>query len=338
MSAPFLSVIIPVYNVAPYLRDCLDSVLAQIFSDWEAVCVDDGSADSSGAIIDEYAARDSRFRIYHQKNSGVSAARNKALDEARGEYVLIIDADDKIVPDVPIAAIKLMKEFSLDFCSLARQYPWAKTDKNIGATHKMFWGQIQVGGNVFHESEDVIQILRKVGMSSSGVVYRRDFLQQNNLRYPIGVQWNEDFVFITSLVLGSARFGVYDEVGYIISSHQDSLSHRTGEQVGLSMNRAAILIMEMLDKVNVADNVSRYYAGMNRYQILYKWSKNTKYSIRRYNITYKHILTRWALLLNNLIIIFPCMWFGRFGVLKFIDRLLARINWYYRDMRLLKKD
>ena len=91
---PFFSIIIPAYNVAPYLRECLNSVLAQTFTDWEAICVDDGSTDGSGTILDEYAAKDSRFRVFHQSNAGVSAARNKALDEAHGEWFLFLDGDD----------------------------------------------------------------------------------------------------------------------------------------------------------------------------------------------------------------------------------------------------
>ena len=93
---PFFSIIIPVYNVAPYLRECLDSVRAQTFADWEALCVDDGSTDGSGAILDEYATRDRRFRVIHQPNGGVSAARNAALDVTRGEWVCFLDADDKV--------------------------------------------------------------------------------------------------------------------------------------------------------------------------------------------------------------------------------------------------
>ena len=91
---PYFSIIIPVYNVAPYLRECLDSVLKQTFTDWEAICVDDGSTDDSGAILDEYAAKDKRFRVIHQANAGVGAARNAALDVATGEWVLFLDADD----------------------------------------------------------------------------------------------------------------------------------------------------------------------------------------------------------------------------------------------------
>lgn len=93
---PFFSIIVPVYNVAPYLRECLDSVLSQTFTDWECLCVDDGSTDGSGAILDEYAAKAPRFRVFHQPNAGVSAARNLALDNAKGEWVWFVDGDDAI--------------------------------------------------------------------------------------------------------------------------------------------------------------------------------------------------------------------------------------------------
>lgn len=93
---PTVSIIIPVYNVEKYLRRCLDSVLAQTFDDWEAICVDDGSTDKSPAILRKYAARDERFSIITQENSGQSAARNVAIARARGEYILFLDSDDFI--------------------------------------------------------------------------------------------------------------------------------------------------------------------------------------------------------------------------------------------------
>ena len=91
---PFFSIIIPVYNVEPYLRECLDSVLVQTFPDWECLCVDDGSIDDSGAILDEYAQKDPRFRVFHKRNAGVSSARNLALDNVKGEWVVFLDGDD----------------------------------------------------------------------------------------------------------------------------------------------------------------------------------------------------------------------------------------------------
>lgn len=88
------SIVIPVYNVEKYLHDCLDSVLGQSFSDWEAIGVNDGSTDGSADILEEYAEKDHRFKVVSQANGGLSAARNTGLKEAKGECVLFLDSDD----------------------------------------------------------------------------------------------------------------------------------------------------------------------------------------------------------------------------------------------------
>lgn len=94
-----ISVVIPVYNAERHVRKTLDSVSAQTYSDWECVCVDDGSTDGSGAILDEYAARDSRFRAIHQKNGGEGAARNAGMTAAGGDLIAFLDADDRMHPE-----------------------------------------------------------------------------------------------------------------------------------------------------------------------------------------------------------------------------------------------
>lgn len=91
---PQISVIVPVYKVEKYLHECVDSILAQTFSDFELILVDDGSPDNCGAICDEYAAKDSRVRVIHQENQGLSGARNSGIDIAEGEYITFIDSDD----------------------------------------------------------------------------------------------------------------------------------------------------------------------------------------------------------------------------------------------------
>lgn len=102
MSNIFVSIIVPVYNVERYLRECLDSIAQLKAFSWEAILVDDGSTDTSGKICDEYAKQDSRFRVIHQKNAGVSAARNAGLDAAKGEWIWFVDSDDSINPDFEI--------------------------------------------------------------------------------------------------------------------------------------------------------------------------------------------------------------------------------------------
>ena len=97
---PKISVIIPMYNVEKYLRMCLDSVLNQTFSDWQAICVDDGSPDNSGKIAEEYAVRDKRFVVVHKKNGGLSDARNFGMHYAKGKYIMFLDSDDFIHPQM----------------------------------------------------------------------------------------------------------------------------------------------------------------------------------------------------------------------------------------------
>ena len=96
MNDPTISIIVPVYNVEKYIHRCIDSILAQTFTDFELILVDDGSPDNCPAICDEYAKKDSRVRVIHKPNGGVSSARNAGVDAARGEYVAFVDSDDWI--------------------------------------------------------------------------------------------------------------------------------------------------------------------------------------------------------------------------------------------------
>ena len=97
---PKVSVVVPIYNVEKYLRECVDSILAQTLKDIEVILVDDGSPDKCGEIIDQYAKKDPRVIAVHQKNSGYSIAVNKGIDLAKGEYIGIIESDDWIEPDM----------------------------------------------------------------------------------------------------------------------------------------------------------------------------------------------------------------------------------------------
>ena len=98
MTNPKISVIVPVYNVEKYLHRCIDSILAQTYTDFELLLINDGSKDNSGIICDEYAAKDNRVRVFHKENGGVSRARNLGLDNAKGEWIAFIDSDDWVKP------------------------------------------------------------------------------------------------------------------------------------------------------------------------------------------------------------------------------------------------
>ncbi|HVW99760.1 MAG TPA: glycoside hydrolase family 99-like domain-containing protein [Candidatus Babeliaceae bacterium] len=115
-SIPLVSVVIPVYNTAKYLADCLDSVLAQTYSNIEIICIDDGSTDKSLAILKEYAAKHKEIKVFTQENKGVVVTRNIAVEKASGEYILPVDSDDKITRD---CIEKLLRLFDETGCSIA---------------------------------------------------------------------------------------------------------------------------------------------------------------------------------------------------------------------------
>lgn len=119
---PELTIIVPVYNVEKYLPKCIDSILAQTFTDFELILIDDGSPDRCGEICDEYAAKDSRIVVIHQKNQGVSAARNAGLDAAQGEYIGFADSDDWIDQRMFETMLTVAQSSSADVVSCSIEY------------------------------------------------------------------------------------------------------------------------------------------------------------------------------------------------------------------------
>lgn len=95
---PAISIVIPVWNVEKYLKECLDSIAVQTFSNFEAICIDDGSPDNCGKILDDYALKDNRFKVIHQENGGEAVARNRGIEAAQGEYLYFVDDDDYLHP------------------------------------------------------------------------------------------------------------------------------------------------------------------------------------------------------------------------------------------------
>ena len=198
---PFFSIVIPVYNTAPYLRECLDSVHAQTFGDWECLCVDDGSTDGSGAILDDYAARDRRFRVFHQANGGVSAARNRALDELStascedGGYVWFLDSDDSINPD---SLLWLHETIRL------HGFPWSfsfpRSAVIEGSSVPRLWPALPppFKVEVFKRIDSRVLRTHRTGVWSA-IARRRDVCRERFENYSVG----EDVLFISRILWNS---------------------------------------------------------------------------------------------------------------------------------------
>lgn len=187
--AMMFSVIIPIYNVEQYLRECLDSVLNQSFTDWEAICVNDGSTDNSAEILGEYALKDERIGIITQPNGGLSAARNAGMRAAKGDYILFLDSDDWLETN----ALHTLAE-NLDgedmLCFSGRRF-FEKTEEFHPADQLM--SQAYPTGMAYYndnalKSRDfafVCVVLR---------IYKRSFLIDNGLWFKEGI-FHEDNLF-----------------------------------------------------------------------------------------------------------------------------------------------
>ena len=213
--SPTFSIIIPVYNVAPYLRECLDSVMAQTYTDWEAICVDDGSTDGSGAILDEYAATDHRFHVIHQTNAGVSAARNAALDVAQGEWIGFLDADDMIMPN-RLAVVAAVFDRHEDVDVIRTGWTRCRGDQRTPRTGGIADG---VEARVF-DSVDFFWNL----ISRCSYVYLQ-FIKRGVLfclRFPQGVRIREDALFLFEFAIGHPRLLVLEDVSYLRCEREGS--------------------------------------------------------------------------------------------------------------------
>ena len=198
---PTVSIIVPVYNAAKTLRRCVDSVLRQEFSDFELLLVDDGSRDDSPAICDEYAQLDGRVQVIHKKNAGVSAARNDALDRARGTYLQFLDSDDWLAPE---AARLLVHAAQESRCDLVIADFYRVSGDRI--SHK---GEIDEEG-VMTREEFAGYMMENPADYYYGVLwnklYRREIVEQNRLRMDVKVRWCEDFLFNLEYILRAETF------------------------------------------------------------------------------------------------------------------------------------
>lgn len=181
---PKLSVIIPIYNVDKYLRECLESVLAQSLGDMEVICVDDGSTDSSPAILKEYAARDSRIRVISKPNSGYGHTMNTGFDAATGEYIGIVESDDVVPADMYETLIRAAEENECDVVKADFRTFVDVNGQRVFTLRELAWMMDEPArwyGRVICPLDEP-EVFRLIMNTWSGV-YRTDFIRAHNIRH-----------------------------------------------------------------------------------------------------------------------------------------------------------
>ena len=211
------SIIVPVYNVAPYLNACLDSVRAQTIADWECICVDDGSSDGSGEILEEYAGRDSRFGVIHKDNGGVSAARNAALEIARGDWIVFVDSDDVIARDWLKAIDVAAGKTNVDWIKLECVW-WRSEDCEAPDLHLEVRDDIQLE---FCRPAELFKRLQGQAMPFQHV-YRRNTIGKR--RFDVRCNCCEDEIYLLQMQAAVSSACIVPYRGYYYRVRKNSLS------------------------------------------------------------------------------------------------------------------
>lgn len=209
-SVPILSVIIPVYNVESYLRQSLDSLLAQTRPDIEFVVINDGSPDRSGEIIREYAARDSRFRYIEQENRGFAGSRNRGLDEARGKYIGFVDSDDWIEPDMYDKLLNLAESTGADIAQGSYFHCYVKEGIVIPHDNSPYVSLLAASGGKLRGAEGIL--------FDDGTIwnriYRKKMLEENQIRFNPEMIFGEDVFFYWCAVCSAEKIAAIPDPLY----------------------------------------------------------------------------------------------------------------------------
>jgi len=268
----FFSVIIPVYNTPKeYLDCCMASLAAQTMGEMEIILVDDGSAEPCRSLCDGYAAADERIRVIHQVNQGVSAARNNGIASAKADWILFVDADDWLEPD---ACMQLREELEYASCDILqfraiKEYP--------GRQEKLHYGYED--GKTYDLSDTDIRermYRRVMGVTvvngvrlctayySCDKVFRRAFLRDNGLEYPVGVPKSEDKVFILTCLekLGAMRYT--DKTLYHYRMNAGSAIHKYAEKADANCRGLAEILMPIAQRMDREIGLAKGEGGYDR--------------------------------------------------------------------------
>lgn len=175
---PEVSVLIPIYNVERYLAACLDSLVAQSFADFEAICINDGSTDGSRAIVQRYLDADARFRVIDKENSGYGASMNRGLDAARGRYVAILESDDLFEPDALTLLHDAAEKNNADVAKANFNLYWSRPEERRELFRVV---DEREAGTTLRPLDDFSVFFRKPSIWSA--LYRRGFLVENGIRF-----------------------------------------------------------------------------------------------------------------------------------------------------------
>jgi len=223
---PLISIIIPVHNVAPYIREAVESAVNQTYKNLEIILIDDGSTDGSGQICDEYASRDPRITAIHQKHHGVSNARNVGLNLATGDFIAFLDSDDTYHPDYIQCMLKAIEDVDVSVCRFAKYKHSQDIEKADGRTK---WKPAPIAKAGCYDRVGALRT-HIDGLISTAIwdkLYRKDLWK--DIRFPDGHIW-EDIDVVYRIIDRCKCVRIIDHILYFYRMRPGSITHTNTKQ------------------------------------------------------------------------------------------------------------
>ena len=292
-----ISVIVPVYKADKYLHRCIDSILAQSYTDFELLLIDDGSPDNCGQICDEYAEKDSRVRVFHKENGGVTAARADAVKQSVGDFITFVDSDDRIPCD------------SLKFLHAAMN---EDTDIVIGSMVMPGENKTILFNKVTYLPEEYLHnIITMKNNGACGRLFRKELFDSEIFNVPRDIVYGEDTIMNIRLALKAKKYVKYiSDIIYFYETNLDSCIHTfnmTFEYhekwysyvyASIPQNKNHIYMDECIRlRITYINYMLRYYINKNIWSTI-DFHKQLREDVKRYKVKIK-LINHIALLCNN---------------------------------------
>lgn len=257
-----ISVIVPVYNCEPYVERCIRSIMAQTYTDLEIICINDGSTDSSGEILEQLAYEDSRIRVVHQANSGASAARNAGIDIATGDFITFVDSDDSIESNMYETLIPYFSDENIDIVHCG--YKRIRLDgsiKDVNGTGKV------IRQNKYEAAECLVSGKLFVG-SLWNKLFRADLFHAIHMDTQLVI--NEDVLVLAELFTRAKEIIYFDIGKYHFFERESSVTSATTQY------------KKLIDCLTVAERMLDMYIGTSVEQSAEERVLNTQIGLYRW--------------------------------------------------------